>query len=660
MKVKALSALFSFLFFQHLVSAEESLYDLNLAELLNVQVESASLFLESNQKSAATVYRFDSEDWKLWGLRDNAEVLQSVAGVQAYHNIWGSNPIAIRGYAQFLSSRGIATLIDGESVNDIIYGSAQFGNEHITLGIVDTIELVKGPGSTLFGTDAFHGTLSFKSYQSDIDEFKLSAQLGNHDYRNVSLKASKTFENHIVNFAVEQQMMDGYQWPYQNIVSGAPDSRDNEIDNHSYSLKFHNGNASPFRYFISFLNNHYTGKGTLGGGENFGYVEEDTSSPDSELDLLLAKVQYQFNSGLDLGIKAAKSDIYRNGWFNVAAGTIQQSQHQEKDNIRLSLKQEYDDGQRFYAAYEQTQITIAKFETRTLNQQLLSIDNTFEAENGYRRDIDSAFIQGRVIGPWQVELEYGIRYDDYSDFGHHTTPRFGVILPIDDNRHILKLLYSSAFRAPVTAELFGTTAIRGNMAMKPEEMDSVELVYIRQSDQWQGTLILFESNWREGIVSVPLQADNEQGFTRAFINSGRNSAYGSELELIYLVDSHQLSGNFSYVRSRNDIVDQDFTAFPDISLNIQYQYQIDDQNLVKLRWSFRDRWSASSNADAKSLSAFNAVDISYRRKLNNNLSLTFVAKNVFNQRNRLPSLLGNALGEIDSPRQLDISFVYIM
>ncbi|MCH7600018.1 MAG: NAD(P) transhydrogenase subunit alpha [Myxococcales bacterium] len=142
----------------------QDLLEKSLEELLNLEVPTvyaASKREQSITNAPASVTIVTADEIAKFGYRNLAEVLGSIRGV---HVIYDRNyhHIGVRGFNRpgDYDSR-ILKLIDGQRVNENVYGSGQSGTDSlIDLDIIERIEFVRGPGSALYGTSAFFGTIN--------------------------------------------------------------------------------------------------------------------------------------------------------------------------------------------------------------------------------------------------------------------------------------------------------------------------------------------------------------------------------------------------------------------------------------------------------------------------------------------------------------------
>ncbi|WP_395701500.1 TonB-dependent receptor plug domain-containing protein, partial [Aquabacterium sp.] len=173
----------------------------------------------------------------------------------------------------------------------------------------------------------------------------------------------------------------------------------------------------------------------------------------------------------------------------------------------------------------------------------------------HRRRVDYLYVQDE----WHLRPDWtltaGVRHDRYSDVGGTTNPRVALVW---DARLDLtaKLLYGRAFRAPAFTEQFSVTnpVVRGNPALRPETIQTLEAALA-----WQATgdlqlhASLFGFATRDGI-RIEGAADGSAMFT----NIGRQRGRGLELEAQWQASRHlRLSGNLALQRTTDQDTGQD-------------------------------------------------------------------------------------------------------
>lgn len=141
--------------------AQDDIADLPLEQLMQMQVVTASRYAQSALEAPAAVSVVTADDIRLFGYRTLAEVLASMRGLYVSYD---------RSY-HYLGTRGFATpgdyntrvllLVNGVRFNDNIYDQANLGTEFpLDLDLVDRVEFVPGPGSAVYGANAFFGVIN--------------------------------------------------------------------------------------------------------------------------------------------------------------------------------------------------------------------------------------------------------------------------------------------------------------------------------------------------------------------------------------------------------------------------------------------------------------------------------------------------------------------
>lgn len=136
----------------------ESSDDLDLAALLNLTVESASRSEMPIQKSPGVIRVISSDDFEDYSMKSLADVLKFVPGVQIERSYKNTSIAWIRGIQTRYNSK-ILFLVDGVPIRDGYYGHVDIDNI-ISLKNVEKIEIINGPGSVLYGPNAFAGVVS--------------------------------------------------------------------------------------------------------------------------------------------------------------------------------------------------------------------------------------------------------------------------------------------------------------------------------------------------------------------------------------------------------------------------------------------------------------------------------------------------------------------
>ncbi|MGC2476788.1 MAG: TonB-dependent receptor [Candidatus Sulfotelmatobacter sp.] len=166
------------------------LKDLTLAQLGNVEVTTASKEPEHVWKTAAAIYVLTQDDIRRSGATTIPDALRLVPGVEVARinsNQWS---IGIRGFGSRLT-RDVLVLIDGRTVYTTLLAGTYWEVQNLMLADVKRIEVIRGPGGTIWGPNAVNGVINIITKSSkdthgeyvsviggNVDEGMINARYG--------------------------------------------------------------------------------------------------------------------------------------------------------------------------------------------------------------------------------------------------------------------------------------------------------------------------------------------------------------------------------------------------------------------------------------------------------------------------------------------------
>ena len=412
---------------------------------------------------------------------DLSQALRSVPGViinnYSLAGYYGSNGLRINGAEE------IAVLIDGVKVNSAgaKFSATMFNN----LDNVERIEVLKGSASTLYGSDAKGGVINIITKKVDGNKSKLKVEGGSYSTENYS-------------FMNEGRQGD-WSWrvsAQKNLLGDFKDGR---------------GVTTP-----AALNADTTSFKVT---KEFGEKSDLTFIYDSY------KANYKFMSLWDKRFKSGRTDNY-NGklLYNTRFNDSTSNQFSISTNMYDDLYQQ--DSGSFYATKVKT--------TRISDQFTKSFEDAHILTTGFEFTEDkvvslkSVKLTNRAIylqdewhisDPWK--LTSGVRYDNNSGFGSHTTPSANLGYKFNEKTNMY-VGYSEYFIPPSPSNLYHATY--GNPSMKPETGDTKE---IGINHRFDNTLMLSshlfkrDSKDRIGYISS----------TKKYGNVGDEKATGWDLQL---------------------------------------------------------------------------------------------------------------------------------
>lgn len=164
--------------------AQADVAQLPLEQLMQMEVRTASRYLQSALEAPAAVSVVTAEDIRTFGYRNLAEILASMRGLYVSYD---------RSY-HYLGMRGFSTpgdyntrvllLVDGVRFNDNLYDQAPVGTDFpIDVDLIERVEFVPGPSAAVYGANAFFGVLNIITREGrQFKGAQVSTELGSHGH----------------------------------------------------------------------------------------------------------------------------------------------------------------------------------------------------------------------------------------------------------------------------------------------------------------------------------------------------------------------------------------------------------------------------------------------------------------------------------------------
>lgn len=153
--------------------------DLSLEELMQIIVTSASKKAQSLAETAAAAFVIKAEDIRRSGATNIPEALRLAPGVQVAaigHNRWS---VSIRGFNSRFANK-LLVLVDGRAIYSPAFSGVFWEHNDIPLNNIERIEVIRGPGGSLWGANAVNGIINIITRSAeDVPGGLLSVALGN-------------------------------------------------------------------------------------------------------------------------------------------------------------------------------------------------------------------------------------------------------------------------------------------------------------------------------------------------------------------------------------------------------------------------------------------------------------------------------------------------
>ena len=163
------------------VSSSQDFTELSLEALMDVTVTSVSKKEENLMNAASAIYVISQEDIRRSGVTTIPEALRMAPGMHVARisaNVWA---ITSRGFNTRFASN-LLILIDGRSVYQIVTSGVDWDRVDLALEDVDRIEVIRGPGGTIWGANAVNGVINIiTKHSKDTQGAMVSVGAGNEE-----------------------------------------------------------------------------------------------------------------------------------------------------------------------------------------------------------------------------------------------------------------------------------------------------------------------------------------------------------------------------------------------------------------------------------------------------------------------------------------------
>ncbi len=149
-------------------------FELSPEQLFNATVTSASKAPEKLLDAPAAIFVLTNEDIMRSGATSVPDALRLVPGVQVAQINANSWAISVRGFNSALEDK-LLVLVDGRTVYDPLFSGVHWNAQDMVLEDIDRIEVVRGPGATLWGANAVNGVINIISKKAQDTQGNLAS-----------------------------------------------------------------------------------------------------------------------------------------------------------------------------------------------------------------------------------------------------------------------------------------------------------------------------------------------------------------------------------------------------------------------------------------------------------------------------------------------------
>jgi outer membrane receptor for ferrienterochelin and colicins len=644
---------------------------------------------------AASVEVITEKKLKEVGATSLKEALEKTSGVHLQYGTFpnasskSKSSISIRG----MSVNGTLLLIDGRRLAGEVKNP--FDLDRIPASIIERIEIVKGPMSTLYGADATGGVINI-----------ITKQPTSTPVTNIELKygANKHGDGDVKNINFDTR---------------------GKIGNFKYSIYANHTNTDPYTQRES--TNVYAGGsralpsavGPLGGNIPNSYSDLPvTYREDSQTSNIGSRLEYDFNEQHTLGFEFNYMDEERSGsyigYFHPSNYTMGGNQipifnvpvESEDDNKRLDLGLDFtsfmtdklttkfkvyrsdykkrnntfatywdqmgyaskedskSDGMRAdvevmtYEAIANYAITDAHLITAGVEKRDEQRDATVfaQANEFSRKEVDYKAIY--LQDEWEIDETlnaiFGVRYDAISSADNKATFKVGMVKNFSELWN-LRGNFAQGYRAPDIRELYINKQTPAGLQqgsetvgydLKPEFTNSLEVGLSGHQGKFSYQTSLFYNKIKDRISEV------NKGSYYTFENISKAKTYGSELSLSYdFTQELNTTFNWNELRTKNDDTGEDLELNPEriLSLNVGYKITPTIQTSIMAKYigeqyylKTLNKGASNESTDDAQTNAYTLVNLNLSYKMNKNIELFGGVDNIFNR--KVDDVLGSNKG----------------
>ncbi len=554
--------------------------ELDIEELLN---QNTSIAAKTNQKvseAPGIITVITAHEIETMGARDLRDILEIVPGFEFSRVRNGLQVVGVRGTKDSRSTAKVLLLVDGVPYNTLMYGMSLVGGYEINVEAIERLEIIRGPGSALYGRNAFNGVVNVitKSARNNGNAgVKLLAIGGNNEALGAGISYGVRKENWDLYLNVLKFNTAGHQPEFDNGMGGTAPwdlSRDNLHLNFKanfgkftftgiYSDSTLGSSHGPYITNSEILTNR--------GSYSLGYQTQLSEKLEFSTEILfqhLKEIQdiEIFKPGLPapFGLLWPAGQYVKPEYSEYKYGIETEFSYKVSENHQLlagiQLERYGVDNCNIRASYDlYTSGSPALFYSQNgervyYGRNDMPLDSRGWIQgNGHDYYNLAFYIQDTFYPISNIGVTIGGRYDVDSEFGGVFNPRGAIVWEFIKNGNV-KLLYGQAYRAPNCQEQFKTTGFAiGNEELKPERIRTLELGLGYRFKNFS-TGVNFFYNKLDDVIYVESRSFGEPN---TYLNVGENIAQGFEIENKFFLDKDfWLFLNYSYTKSEDKRLEQ--------------------------------------------------------------------------------------------------------
>ncbi len=543
--------------------AEDSdLYAMSFEELMNVEVTTASKSAESQIDAPGVVSVVTAHEIEGFGARNLEEVLSRVTSLYLLGSfLYPNNVVSMRGDLRDHSDNHVLVLINGRPYRDTTQGGINAAlYRAFPVDVIHHVEVVRGPGSVLYGSNAFAGVINVITNKADEMDKKVSVGAGSHETvdGSLSMGATDAIGDLNVVFSVNYEDTDG--WLFK-----ATDERRVSDTTHVgqknvgafMSLNYGNLNLDLFAAQID--HEHF---GIIPAWP-FGTREEDRLFADLGYDWAVndwwnVEFNFTYNNSESLFTfePLPPPVLARFGATNIVDTDSEGILYEVTNKMKLS---------------DRFNLLLGGVADNRTGSGVTNTGAPLVGIVDYDEMWYSAYLQGDYALTNWLKFTAGVQYNKPEDIDSDMVPMAAANITFSDQVG-MKLIYGEAYRAPFALEQRVNAqggVLLGNPNLEPETIKTMEAELHYTGKSFQGSIAYFDSTEEDLVGRIPTAG----GTSFTFANTGELDIHGLELEIkSQLTPSLLFIGGYTYQENEDSNGVDDFTLIPNSMLKTGLLY----------------------------------------------------------------------------------------
>jgi outer membrane receptor for ferrienterochelin and colicin len=600
----------------------DDLFTLSLDELARITVVTASKAPQPLEESPFSVTVLTADRIRNFAARNIYDVLAHVPGLRIDLTNRGRPVVEVRGVWRETTDY-LLFLLDGHPLNEPANGSATFLFDLSRLPVqnIERIEVVRGPGSAVYGNHAFLGMVNIITRSADSidgtelsvrDEFEADGNIG----QEYNLLHGHRFGEQTT-LALNMNLIDrnGEDVDIDPDAAGRSEKADTRFEQFDLQGQLEHGRLRITGRYTHQDRGDFVGAVNLPSSDSgvkfdAGFLDARLGlDPTPEIDASLRAYADYLSGSADIVVPG--ETLHPNNPFRATGVTSKLSMDVAKAGVQAQVSFRGINNHVItlgadFEYQEQDNLSTRSNEVSAIGDSVSSPRDVTEVDP-FGEDADRTWFAVFAEDSWQIRrrlhLNAGLRYDNYSDFGDSLNPRLGLKWGFVEAWD-LRLTYGTAFRAPDFRSLFLISPLTsGNPDLREEKVTSYEVGIA--GTPWAGLrtgLTWFHNNLKD-LIAVPPSG------TR-FDNIQEVRAQGAEMEARYDIDaSSYIAASYTYTDSNLE----DGSPYPGVpyhSGNLLLSKRLRRDLNAALAWYWQGDSPRALDDRRDDLAGFDRVDVS--------------------------------------------------